>query len=735
MKNAQPPRPQAQRGSALLGVVMFTAVLMLIVASLLNWSITERRLNARNAALLEARNAAEALAEFGFSQIRQKFETRSTFSLNPSGSDALQMPASSFWTGGNVLTTVGSSAGIELIGGTIRNVPASGGLYFVDPADPNNEFDPLRGKWIFRRDVAVISKATVRVPGGSNITSYAMEKISVRGAPLFAHAIFYNMDLEIFPGPTMNIYGPVHVNGNIYCSSQGNQLNFRGPVTATGHIFHAWKNTLSSTQGTGGETLGTTPVRFVNRAGALVDLKTSSGVWKDSTMGGSSSGNMTPSNDFRAYASQTWNGNLQTAAHGIQEYRPVAISQYKEDTTPNDNHEDAINTGRRIIEPSAWPSTSDAEYASKMEVEKQKYSNDAAIYIRIQPGTTIGTAPSLAPTATIGGLTVAAVTARSKGDPTKVKELTLPAGKVVKFAAYTTSGSGSSISVTSGMYDRRRLKGTALVSLDMAELKTAVAEMAKPLASRDSTKAISGLEPEDWTGIVYVEVVGAGECDSSTGLPLTTVANQTSVRIINGTGKAASYGTANAGLTIATNAPIYIKGNFNADGDVSTSGGVNPANNPETGEVPCAIAADAITVLSGNYSEESSARTASPTASTASVEIAAAFLMGLTPTNKNSNAASSGGVHNFPRFLENWSNKAVWIRGSLVSLFESRIAMEKWSTAYYSPPARNWGFNDLFRNGVYPPGTPRVLSYRRVDFTDLSPAKYEEVKASFAWGT
>lgn len=714
---------------------MFSAVLMLIVASLLNWSLTERRLNARNAALLEARNSAEALAEYGFSQIRQKFETRSTFSLNPSGSDALRMPPSSFWSGSNVLTTVGGAAGVELIGGTIRNVPASGGLYFVDPADPNNEFDPLRGKWIFRRDVAVIAKSTVRVPGGANVTSYAMEKISVRGAPLFAHAIFYNMDLEVFPGPTMNIWGPVHVNGNIYCSSQGNQLNFRGPVTATGHVFHSWKNTLSSTQGTGGEALGSTPVRFIDRAGALVDLKTGSGVWKDSTMGTSSSGNLTPSNDFRAYASQTWNGNLQTAAHGIQEYRPVAISQYKEDATPYDGIDDALNTGRRIIEPSNWPAATDPEYAAKVEVEKQKYANDAGIYVRIQPGTTLGTAPGLAPTTTLGGVSVAAVTARSKNDPSKAKVLTLPTGKIVKLAAYTTSGSGSSLSVTSGMYDRRRAKGTALVTLDMAELKQAVTEMAKAEASRDPTKAIAGLEPEDWTGIVYVEVVGAGECNTSTGAPLSTVANQTSVRIVNGTGKAPSYGTANAGLTVATNAPIYIKGHFNADGNVSTSGGVNPANNSETGEVPCAIAADAITVLSSGFSEESSARSSNPTSTSTNVEISAAFLMGLTPTNKNGNGASSGGVHNFPRFLENWSSKAVWIRGSLVSLFESRIAVEKWSTGYYSPPARNWGFNDLFRNGVYPPGTPRVLSYRRVDFTDLSAAQYAQVKASFSWSS
>jgi hypothetical protein len=39
----------------------------------------------------------------------------------------------------------------------------------------------------------------------------------------------------------------------------------------------------------------------------------------------------------------------------------------------------------------------------------------------------------------------------------------------------------------------------------------------------------------------------------------------------------------------------------------------------------------------------------------------------------------------------------------------------------------------MFREGRYPPGTQRVMSYRRVDFTDLSAADYQTVKTSFAW--
>ena len=40
--------------------------------------------------------------------------------------------------------------------------------------------------------------------------------------------------------------------------------------------------------------------------------------------------------------------------------------------------------------------------------------------------------------------------------------------------------------------------------------------------------------------------------------------------------------------------------------------------------------------------------------------------------------------------------------------------------------------NDLFANGQFPPLTPKVMSYRRVDFNDINKAQYDTLKAS--WG-
>ena len=94
---------------------------------------------------------------------------------------------------------------------------------------------------------------------GRPITAYVTEKVSIRGAPLFAHAIFYSdNDLEASPGPVLDVYGPVHVNGNMFPMAQGtvetstaNSVNFRGPVSVTGNLYHSWASEKTIAQGRG----------------------------------------------------------------------------------------------------------------------------------------------------------------------------------------------------------------------------------------------------------------------------------------------------------------------------------------------------------------------------------------------------------------------------------------------------------------------------------------------------
>jgi hypothetical protein len=65
-----------------------------------------------------------------------------------------------------------------------------------------------------------------------------------RLVPLFQFAAFYNKDLEILPGPSMTLSGPVHSNGDLYLDA-GTSLDIMGQVTTAGDLYRGRKNDSS----------------------------------------------------------------------------------------------------------------------------------------------------------------------------------------------------------------------------------------------------------------------------------------------------------------------------------------------------------------------------------------------------------------------------------------------------------------------------------------------------------
>jgi hypothetical protein len=73
----------------------------------------------------------------------------------------------------------------------------------------------------------------------------------------------------------------------------------------------------------------------------------------------------------------------------------------------------------------------------------------------------------------------------------------------------------------------------------------------------------------------------------------------------------------------------------------------------------------------------------------------------------------SGGLNNFPRFLEDWTGKTFTYTGSMIELFTSQIATGQWDTgAIYQPPIRVWNFDSNFV-GKPPPGSLDAVSIGR----------------------
>lgn len=202
------------------------------------------------------------------------------------------------------------------------------------------------------------------------------------------------------------------------------------------------------------------------------------------------------------------------------------------------------------------------------------------------------------------------------------------------------------------------------------------------------------------------------------------------VRLINGSTLPGIYDQANPsdtkGFSFTSENAVYVKGNYNATGVGSPSGnGVTPPEyyspqNTST-HIPAMIAADAVVILSNSWNDaesfvypfSSDSRKASDTV------VRFAMLAGDAQTGDKSFYAPSqfgqlnGGVHNFKRFLENWTNKRLNYAGSLINLFNSQNnnGYFKCCTTVYSPPTRDWTFDKTFLDiNRLPPGTPFIYS-------------------------
>lgn len=213
---------------------------------------------------------------------------------------------------------------------------------------------------------------------------------------------------------------------------------------------------------------------------------------------------------------------------------------------------------------------------------------------------------------------------------------------------------------THSFYDQREGRVVEVTQVNMDQL----------LASPAVVAALNNPPTDQDAGILYVSGTDA-------------------VRLTEGADLSA-MGT--GGLTVATDRPLYVQGDYNL------------AN------APAAILADAVTVLSNNWSDANSElstqnlseRVASDTT------LNAALMTG----NVESTAGGqySGGIENFPRFLENWTSRNFNYSGSLVCLWESEHATGNWAYGgrVYTAPNRNWSYGMDFNN--LPPGTPRVRS-------------------------
>jgi hypothetical protein len=205
------------------------------------------------------------------------------------------------------------------------------------------------------------------------------------------------------------------------------------------------------------------------------------------------------------------------------------------------------------------------------------------------------------------------------------------------------------------------------------------------------------------------------------------------VRLVNGS---LLPGNTTKGFTFSSENGSYILGNYNATG-ISAVGTPSQPIDYSGPQSPASVVADSITILSNIWNDGKSFRRPYTFGSTAGdffntrrvqdtttpgtdgeTTVRAAFLMGDTksslfaagqPSQGGGDPHMNGGVHNFPRFMEQWGGVRVNYCGSLINLFNSHNnnGPFKCCNHIYTPPTRNWVFDiSFFEPNRLPPGTP-----------------------------
>jgi hypothetical protein len=170
------------------------------------------------------------------------------------------------------------------------------------------------------------------------------------------------------------------------------------------------------------------------------------------------------------------------------------------------------------------------------------------------------------------------------------------------------------------------------------------------------------------------------------------------------------------GFTVAAENPVYVQGNYNANG----------AFRDDDGHAAAAILADTVTLLSNAWADSNSfdwplypKNRPANTQTWYRMAVATGKSLPFAYPNwaSDSNVGLEGGVHNLLRFLEQWSTTCHY-KGSLVSLFLVQYNTGMYKAGMYNPPTRDYSFDkDFLLLSKLPPGTPHFRDVVSLSFS------------------
>ncbi|XHR29380.1 MAG: hypothetical protein ACFUZC_02220 [Chthoniobacteraceae bacterium] len=539
---------------------------------------------------------------------------------------------------------------------------------------------------------------------GSTVKAHVSRVFEYQVKSFLNYAIFSNVTLEIHPGSTMVITGPVHSNANMYVGCGGGALTFTDSVTCSGTITQGKAPSDPAHSGASGSVSGTGWTNRVNDAGSVTPLGVSS-----------TSFSTTDSN----HNNDSYHEVVETV---------ISPSTYPDPFSPNDARTDTTT-----------------QAFDSAELQTMRFANVSDFVITISNSNGGGAN-------TAGDHITISYTSTTDDSSTVTLDSTTDSNNDIYKAFMSALKVDSSFIVDNRESSGSKYTAVNLTTLDVSALKSALdTNKIKPYAGSNTGLGVyiadnrakvtytSTKNPTMSSGTIFPALSGTMKWGSKTLTGTSTISGtyastESAIKIINGSA------LPEGGLTVVSDNPVYIQGDYNTgspivNGTVSTatlsatssstwgathdsttvtldqananqtypySSGVSYTNvSGSSGTYywqPSAIVSDAVSVLSNNWSDSNSNSGLSSRVASAATTVNAAFIAGNVATTSSS---YSGGVENFPRLLEDWGGTRFNYVGSLILMYNSTEATGNFSNASYGIPTRRWAYDKNFlTNGV-----------------------------------
>jgi len=198
-----------ERGVALLVAIVALVCVLGLSLGLFYTSLADRQESIVNQALIRATAVAEGAVEKG-----QKELLEAASNYNPIPTDG------TFTVNGHTADYTIEPVGDKITGKSVEGVKT------------------VEQQYLITADAEI-----------NGMNKQVRKIVNLTCVPLFQFAIFYDKDLEVLPGPSLTINGPVHTNGDMYLGCESTLTLNTEYVRAVGEIYRRRKDDGAPTEG------------------------------------------------------------------------------------------------------------------------------------------------------------------------------------------------------------------------------------------------------------------------------------------------------------------------------------------------------------------------------------------------------------------------------------------------------------------------------------------------------